>query len=60
MGEGKALLGTPNGKGIARLLMDHQDTFPREQFTVQSVDILWLFEELPSLLFHIGPPGVAP
>lgn len=48
--EGKALLGTPNGVGIAWLMINHKDFFAGK--TVQSVKMY--SDSGPSLLFKIG------
>jgi hypothetical protein len=55
---GKALLGSPNGRGVGYLLAEHKATFG--QATVNKVTFYCAGEELedypePTLVFHIAP-----
>ena len=49
--EGKALLGTPNGSGIAWLLAQHRKQLGDK--AVKKVQLWYSITSAPNLLFHI-------
>lgn len=50
--QGQALLGSPNGRGIGWMLLQHQGTFGNKK--VQSVQVWKGSDGFPSILFTLG------